>query len=247
MRKILLTSVFAIAVALPSFADIAKDAESATCDNNTIGTTTGHANLQAQWTPNTINLKWYDGTEEIEIANNAAQKTCTYDGAITLPEIEPTRVGYAFGGWQVVFDLRTLSEYLDIEPTDWGFSRLDGTAGGAEAKYGLTLGEWVDEFSYGTLKGIARCSIVGARLSKGNTGNPTNDTGKDGARYCWCKATGFDQDKSGVYSPVASSHWVFLFERTANMDSCEHACALDCPYHTRYDRNVRRAIYGITQ
>lgn len=53
----------------------------------------------AIWTPNTINIKWYnDGQQYAASDTNAA--TCTYDDTVTLPT-EPTKTGYTFGGWTV--------------------------------------------------------------------------------------------------------------------------------------------------
>ena len=59
MKKITLTSILALCMACPAMANIDKDASTATCDSSTIGTTSGPANLQADWTANTINLDWY--------------------------------------------------------------------------------------------------------------------------------------------------------------------------------------------
>ena len=53
----------------------------------------GHT-MVAMFTPNTINLDWYNGNETV------AQTTCEYDGEITLPA-PPTRPGYTFSGWRL--------------------------------------------------------------------------------------------------------------------------------------------------
>ncbi len=51
-------------------------------------------NLNAVFTPNTININWYDRD------NIVAQTTCTYGEKITLPP-PPTRPGYIFSGWRL--------------------------------------------------------------------------------------------------------------------------------------------------
>lgn len=50
MKKIFLTSAICMIVAMPSYADIASGAESATCDSTTIGATEDSTDLEAQWT-----------------------------------------------------------------------------------------------------------------------------------------------------------------------------------------------------
>jgi hypothetical protein len=58
------------------------------------------------WTPNTINIDWYnDGTR-------IAQNTCTYDSTITLPET-PNKTGYTFNGW-ILYDV---CKSIDSQPT----------------------------------------------------------------------------------------------------------------------------------
>jgi hypothetical protein len=180
MKKITLTSILALCMACPAMANIDKDASSATCDNATIGTTTGPANLQADWTANTINLKWYNGENEIEIANNAAQKTCTYDRSITLPDTPTSPAGYTFGGWKVripTFDLSSLAQYINTNGSayyahgwafnaDYCFAYGDGTVGGSGAQVctsepgisDLALYEWKTVFAYGTIRGEVYCS-----------------------------------------------------------------------------------------
>ncbi len=50
MKKIFLTSAICMIVAMPSYADIASDASSATCDSTTIGATENNTDLEALWT-----------------------------------------------------------------------------------------------------------------------------------------------------------------------------------------------------
>lgn len=58
---------------------------------------TGTVTCDAKWAPNTIGTTWdlQDGS-----ATTAGGATCTYEGAITLPQ-GVTKTGYTFGGWTV--------------------------------------------------------------------------------------------------------------------------------------------------
>ena len=98
MKK-LTVSIIALTLACPSFANIGKNESSLTCDDATIGATSGSTDLEAQWTANTINLKWYNDGNEIILQENDPSKTCSYDGAIVLPTTQPTKTGYNFAGW----------------------------------------------------------------------------------------------------------------------------------------------------
>ena len=104
MKKLTIVSLVAACFACPAFAEgtgIGANAESADCDNTTLGTYEGPTTLQAQWDANTINLKWYDDVngQEIDVAGTDSA-TCDYDGEIVLPT-EPEKEGYIFAGWRV--------------------------------------------------------------------------------------------------------------------------------------------------
>ena len=102
--KIFLTSITAIAIAVPALADpvvpnIAANAESADCTESVLETSSGTSNLQANWTANTLHLSWsVDGSPYATNDSNAS--TCTYDSGITIPT-NPTKTGYTFAGWHV--------------------------------------------------------------------------------------------------------------------------------------------------
>nr|MBQ0091188.1 InlB B-repeat-containing protein [Candidatus Enterousia merdequi] len=73
---------------------IAPSATNADCDSETLETNSGSTTLTAEWTANTITLKWYNGDTQY------STNTCTYDSGITLP-LQPTKTGYNFVGWKV--------------------------------------------------------------------------------------------------------------------------------------------------
>ena len=50
---------------------------------------------ELQCVANSININWYNENELHE------SNQCTYDGTITLPSTNPTKVGYTFSGWKL--------------------------------------------------------------------------------------------------------------------------------------------------
>ncbi len=93
MKKLLSLSAIMAIVSLPAMAEITTGA---TCDTTNLGQSENGstANVEADWSANTINIDWYSDDTGV------AHTTCTYDGTITLPT-EPTKTGYTFGGWQL--------------------------------------------------------------------------------------------------------------------------------------------------
>jgi len=103
MSKIAITSVLAVMMTAPVWATDLVTPTNKTCNQNTIGATSGGVNLTANWTPNSINLTYFDRNTKLDVQNNA--DTCSYDGGINLPSTPPTRTGYTFVGWRVVDDV----------------------------------------------------------------------------------------------------------------------------------------------
>ena len=271
MKKLTITSILALCMVCPAMADIAKNAQSATCDSSTIGTTTGPANLQADWTANTINLDFYSNDTKVGAGS------CTYDGGITLPNTPEVPTGYTFGGWKVraapaqtTFNLATLSSVIDspvtflvgkgqgvnnspycegwdtnITSNDGWFGQDERNADCSDSRFsGLNPGEWTTTASYGTVKGQAICSRISGTYAQ--TGTPTDETGQEGAQYCWCKATGFAEPNSSSYQTVASSSWVFSPDYDDAV-GCVFDCAYRCADYVRDGPDFRRAVFGITQ
>ena len=96
MKKIFLILLSLFVFTIDSFASGIGDVSSAPCDNATLNKYTGTANVEINWEPNTIGLKWFNGDEQI-----AGQTSCTYNGTITVPPA-PTKPGYTFNGWKVI-------------------------------------------------------------------------------------------------------------------------------------------------
>ena len=97
MNKVLSISAIMAVLSLPAMAEITTGS---TCDTTNLGQSENNstANVEADWTANTINIDWWTGDEDSDDAY--ASTTCTYDGTITLPT-QPTKTGYTFAGWRL--------------------------------------------------------------------------------------------------------------------------------------------------
>ena len=100
-----------------SFATGIGNVASAPCDNATLSKYTGTADIEINWEPNTIGLKWFNGDQQI-----AGPTSCVYDSTLTVPP-QPTKPGYTFNGWKVwkitVPDGYTQLEYLQGTGTQY--------------------------------------------------------------------------------------------------------------------------------
>ncbi len=279
MKKLFLTSAIIAVMSYPAIAldgnNHIQPSPTNDCVESTLGTATGPANLEADWTANTINLEWYN--EDTKLTVPTTSNTCTYDGGITLPSTNPTKTGYTFRGWQVraaaapqqtAFDLTTLAEYVEENATQryWrgqAINEYENPNCGSNPKdtnistcddlgrlTGLQENEWLSVFSYGKVKGTTRCSHSGQVSQVGDTGTPTDDFVTDyvnGNFWCWCSVTGFAQPNSDDYISVVSSPWTF--GATINMgatDTCARQCAYYCS-RVGTTEAIRRGIYGLTQ
>jgi hypothetical protein len=208
---------------------------------------------------------------------NGAAGTCSYDGAITLPTNTMTKTGYEFAGWRVkpLFDLSSLFGTNDIcTNADSSYARATHNNKEVCYAYGtntvnsssievctnesnlsdVEMYQWKTKFSYGTIKGEARCSTQHPTTFWYNNNYTftsdhfattiTDETGQAGAQYCWCKATDFARPNNSSYREVASSSWVFQF-----LDStykCGANCAFRCAEIVRTDSRYRGALFGVT-
>ena len=93
----------------------------ANCTQPVLGTYSGSTNFEAKWRANDVSLRWYNEGARITDVQNAS-KTCTYDGALTIPATAPSRTGYTFGGWKVVPSVPagyTELEYIEFSGAQW--------------------------------------------------------------------------------------------------------------------------------
>ena len=238
MKKLFLTSAILATIICPTFADNITTTNN-DCDNTTLTTYSGSAVLEADWSANTVNVTYYNGDN---VYGNAG--SCTYDDTLTLPNA-PSKTGYIFNGWTVKTAAApqcSLSGIdTSIDGTDSGYILSDGSGRYNASKYKLSNnGEWATEFfSYGIIKGIALCSSTYSDTSYA-TGTP-DETG--GGQYCWCKVTGYDEDKDGEYCPIAASLWAFNgdFEFAA---SCASNCSIYCGNSAQNDADFRVGLFG---
>lgn len=172
MNKKIIVSVIIMLTTLPVFAS-GINANSATCNNSTLQTYTGTSNLSANWTPNTINITWYN--DDTQFASNS----CTYGGALTMPNSIPQKTGYTFVGWRVRQTASGIcgltSSAIDLNVSS-GYSYDDYTSGTDKCYYippiseyteipcsntnisDLGPQEWKVNSVNGTYKGIASCN-----------------------------------------------------------------------------------------
>ena len=107
-------------LSVPAFATgVGSTASTADCNNATLNTYTGTSNLSAGWQPNTIDLHWYNGDDELTVPT--ASQSCTYDGTLTPPATIPTKTGYTFKGWKVrgLPDGYTRLQYIESTGTQY--------------------------------------------------------------------------------------------------------------------------------
>jgi hypothetical protein len=134
MKKIC-TFLFAIFIscgfAFAETTDIGANATSADCTEPTLGTYSGDANMEAKWTANTVQLRWYDGYSDTQITpTNTSANNCTYDSVLTIPDNPPERIGYNFAGWTVIPGLPagyTKLQYIESTGTQYIDTGLKGT------------------------------------------------------------------------------------------------------------------------
>ena len=124
----------------PSLANIDAENDSPTCDESVLNASNGTANLEINWEPNVIPLRWYSGNTLLEPENN--DDTCTYDGVLNRPT-NPTREGYNFAGWRV----RPTMDFSTI-PTDQAGTGL-WAKGGINNANGCLYGSDYSQYSVG--------------------------------------------------------------------------------------------------
>ena len=255
MKKsfVLFLSIFT----LPTFASgINSTASSAPCTNNTLETYSGNSNLSADWQPNEIQLRWYNGNTLMNVQNTA--NTCVYDSTLTIPSTAPTRTGYTFAGWTVrpEMDFSTIPTNV-IGTERWMIGTqnnhdlcwYDTNTGAAytvscntyDSYKELQQQEWKVKFSHGYLYGMAGCSETNGTYAQ--PGNPTIGSGG----YCWCKATGYKATNSNIIrGPSAKLPWVFRTNLN-NYINCIYTCTTYCAYRIYNDSVLLNALFTPAQ
>jgi len=247
-----------IVFAMPLLASgIDANATDASCDNTTLETYSGTANVEINWIPNTIQTRWYDGNTLIDTTNTDAT-SCVYDDVLNRPT-NPTRTGYTFTGWT----MRPEIDFATTIPLDVnGNERFAKRVGNRDniCKYYIKTSngsavavscdsddfkelrgyEWKVKFNHGTLYGMARCSITSGEF--GQIGNPVIESGE----YCWCKATGYRTINSDIINaPSSTLPWVFYSSGSCAVGEagCRSDCANVCGNSAFVSRSFRVTLF----
>ena len=241
----------------PAFAtDPDIDTATASCSDDVFNSNTGPVNIEVNWEPNEINLRWYNNNTLITTSNNASN-TCTYDeNDLTIPAA-PTRTGYTFKGWrarsQIHFSVsqlglnRGVSRYGKgvYNNEDYCNSSYQASNGGGPEYCAtnpnymeLQRNEWKIIFQSGVaLYGMSGCSTqVGSAKQRGTP--PI-----DGGKYCWCKATGYKDIAGPLYGPDTTLYWMYLLNRS-NAVFCARDCATLCAYYISGDVATRNFLFS---
>ena len=243
MRKYLFAVLFGLFIT-PLFATgIDANATSADCDNATLGQYNGTANLEMDWQPNTINVRWYSDDTQLSVPTNA--QTCSYGGDLYLPSA-PTKKGYTFEGWEVAkYDFSTLNlnsgglesfgKGVNSDNTD--FCRHGETVNGTWKKTNVTCNEdftdltqmeWKAKYNWGYLYGSALCSSLSSSVGAFGSPDEYNNGGQ-----CWCMVTGYTPSGSTIrYSPNNTKKWRFDYAGYGTdflycSQYCPQSCAED--------------------
>jgi len=231
---------------------IASNTNSAPCTNNTLETYSGNSNLSADWQPNEIQLRWYNGNTLLDVQSSA--NTCVYDGALTIPQTAPNRTGYTFAGWTVRPEMDFMTIVNEQGTESWGkgvynngTDRCWYALGGNNATSKncndddnykeLQQHEWKALFEHGVLYGMAGCSTTSGSFAQ--RGSVPIDSGQ----YCWCKATGYKTTNSvtisGSLNPLL---WVFS-SNLIDEYTCNKNCAGACIQYVINRNNFRTALF----
>ena len=200
---------------------------------------------------NTVELHWYDNDTELRVPTTS--QSCEYGGTFDVPTPTP-REGYVFTGWRVKqcslsgldpsisssWDA-THARWKLIDPTKIGHTMKK--AFGTENSSDLNNGEWALTFSYGTVKGMAKCSAKSGTSSNWSATESELTSASGEASYCWCQATNYTPN-GGNQCNVASPSWVF---RGPNLSSsaCANYCVYDCADGVVYYAKFRWEVFGV--
>ena len=169
-----------------------------------------------------------------------------------MPSSIPQKTGYTFKGWRVKQCLSGLDPSIgtsfDATHARWkpisstNAARTMADEFGTENSSDLNNGEWAVTFSYGTVKGMAKCSSTNGSYATPGTPSDTN------GQYCWCQATNYTPN-GGNQCNIASPFWVFYYDY-GSCDGyacdCTYNCATECAYTVVYYADFRQGLFGVS-
>ena len=244
MKKYFLTCLCCGLVTTNSLASgIASNTASAPCTNNTLETYSGNSNLSADWQPNEIQLRWYNGNTLMNVQSSA--NTCVYDGALAVPQTAPTRTGYTFDGWTVRPEIdftatiplngNGVYRYGKGESFDTHKPHCSYNGHGTDCNnsefVGLQINEWKTGFNHGVIYGMTKCSAKSwTHAAVTNFTDNDLDSVAGDKKYCWCRVTGYKPNNSNIiYAPISVLSWVYNGEPSSNsVKSCFTSCVNSC-------------------
>ena len=217
--------VFAVLFVPQSFATGVDAGEtSAPCDNATLSQYNGTANLEIDWQPNTIDVRWYNDDNQLYVPTNA--QSCSYDGSLVLPTA-PSKKGYTFEGWEVksaIPEEYTELQYLQSSGTQWidtgvlltsdnityQWNAKDNNASGSTSLFGTELsGVYTQSSDSRQFSGILHGSRSGRAAYLGKTRSAGIGYACDDAFHSWSWVIKSDHNmalfKDGI--KVGSNTW----------------------------------------
>ena len=255
MKKLFITTLILGAVTIDVFATgLNANETTAPCDNDTLGQTSGTVNMEIDWQPNTIDIRWYNGNTLLNPTNTDAN-TCAYGGDLYLPDA-PTRKGYTFDGWELRPQYNFSLLDTSINGTEYWAKVKDNYTGQENVKEcnhnasyqscnarvaykELQYHEWKVSFDYGTIYGMGKCSTTTGYASVRDSINETT------GNYCWCKATGFKPLNSDtIYAPSEKLSWV-AYASAESAIYCLYRCSVYCAYAVNVNfEKFRPKLFG---
>ncbi len=258
-------SVFAFA--FPSFSnpDIPISTTSVACDDSALNSDTGPVNIEIEWEPNEINLRWYNNYTLLTV--DTTSNTCTYDAGLT-PPTPPARTGYTFKGWRArpTYDFSTLTTSAGGQEK-WGKGKVGNND---QCRYKLGSGsasivpctnpgfselqryEFKVRFTWGNIYGMSLCAAETCQdgsyhwdtsacaVWSGTNSQLESTSGQN----CWCKVTGYKPENSDVlYAPSVAPRYVF----GANYGSagCFYGCPEYCMNIVAHYIKAREKFFGV--
>lgn len=220
----------------PSFSDpdIANNVTTPYCDDSVLESDTGPVNIEINWEPNEIDLHWYNVDTEI---TSGVPTSCIYDAGLSPPQTIPTREGYTFTGWRVLFDLSKLTGTPQYRYSHCANCFQQGAAKNCSLDVfaDLALFEWKVVYSSGsTVYGVSAC---GTETGTYRQSDPSSDTGGE----CWCKATGYKPNGENTTQNVVPTAWVW--NRSLSRRNCLRACGDYCVKDILGSSTKRANIY----
>ncbi len=188
----------------------------------------------AQWSVNVIDLTWDGG---------GTPASCTYGSTFNIPTPTP-RTGYVFMGWNkidhscglsgvdftVTANAETDVRWKPVDPSGYTMAMLGLT----ENSDDLEAGEFEVTFSYGTVKGMAKCSALSSSAQYFDFATQSAVTSAGAGSNCWCGLTSYTPTNGE--SCNTALNWVYMQPYSGDycVPYCTYVCAVMLSYGNEY-------------